>query len=234
MIELADLRGLPTFEGVTDETLRRVLPHVADVRVDEGQWLVREGESPAFYVLLSGSFDLMKRYADGVRRLAVRSEPGDYLGELPIVFGTPFFAGARAASALRVARFDRAQFGVLVRDSQVFSDRLVASIQERVEGLETQAAGPLRLPIVLGSAHDPHCHGLRDFLSRNQVRFEWADPGRGVDRGPARPPGRARGGRRVLGRAAARRPHPQEPDPLGARGRRSACRSSRATTSTTS
>ena len=29
---------------------------------------------------------------------------------------------------------------------------------------------------MIGTAHDAACHGLRDFLSRNQVRFEWADP----------------------------------------------------------
>ena len=81
------------------------------MRIDEGQWLVREGEAPAFYVLLSGTYDLMKRYGDELRRLAVRDEPGEYLGELPIVLGTPFFAGARATTPLRVARFDPPQFG---------------------------------------------------------------------------------------------------------------------------
>lgn len=176
MIEFGDLRDLPLFEGVSDEILSRVVPHAADVRVDAGQWLVREGEAAVFYVLLSGTFDLMKRYPDGVRRIAVRDQPGDYLGELPIVFGAPFFAGARAVTPLRVARFERAQFGVLVRGSHVFKDRLIATIQERVEGLETQAAGPLRLPIVIGRTRNPECHALRDFLSRNQVRFEWADP----------------------------------------------------------
>ncbi len=176
MIEFGDVRGLAVFEGVSDELLSRVVAHAADVRIDEGQWLVREGEAAAFYVLLSGAFDLVKRYPDGSRRIAVRDQPGDYLGELPIVFGTTFFAGARAVTPLRVARFERAQFGALVRSSEAFSARIVATIQERVEGLETQAADPLRLPIVVGRAHDPDCHGLRDFLSRNQVRFEWANP----------------------------------------------------------
>jgi thioredoxin reductase (NADPH) len=179
VIDFSDLRDLPLFEGVPDEVLSRVVAHAADVRVDEGQWLVREGEAAAFYVLISGAFDLMKRYPDGVRRIAVRDQPGDYLGELPIVFGTAFFAGARAAGPLRAARFERAQFGVLVRESEVFKARLVATIQERVEGLEEEAAGPLRLPVVIGAAADPDCHGLRDFLARNQVRFEWADPGDG-------------------------------------------------------
>ena len=150
--------------------------HAADVRVDAGEWLVREGEAAAFYVLLSGSFDLMKRYPDGLRRLAVRETPGDYLGELPLIFGAPFFAGARAITPMRVARFDRPEFGLLVSDSEDLRKRLAEGIQIRVEGLETQAAGPLRIPIVVGRPHDPEGHGVRDFLSRNQVRFEWADP----------------------------------------------------------
>jgi thioredoxin reductase (NADPH) len=176
MIEFNDLRGLPLFEGVSDELLSRVTAHAADVRVDAGQWLVREGESPAFYVLLSGSYELMKRYPDGMRRIAVRDQPGVWLGELPIVFGAPFFAGARAATPIRVARFERAQFGQLVRNSDEFKARLTAEIQVRVEGLEDQAAGELHLPIVIGRSGDSECYGLRDFLSRNQVRFEWADP----------------------------------------------------------
>ena len=62
MIEFCELRDLPVFEGVCDASLSRAAAHAADVRVDEGQWLVREGELGAFYVLLSGSYDLMKRY----------------------------------------------------------------------------------------------------------------------------------------------------------------------------
>ena len=111
-----------------------------------------------------------------MRRIAVRDQPGEWLGELPIVFGAPFFAGARATTPMRVARFDRAQFGQLVRESEAFKDRLKAEIQVRVEGLETEAEGVLHIPILVGRASDPDCHGLRDFLSRNQVRFEWADP----------------------------------------------------------
>ena len=76
MIEFAELRGLPVFEGVSDAALNRAAAHAADVRVDAGQWLVREGEAAAFYVLLSGTFDLLKSYPDGMRRLALRDEPG--------------------------------------------------------------------------------------------------------------------------------------------------------------
>ena len=144
VIEFGDLRDLPVFDGVSDACLSRTAAFAADVRVDAGQWLVREGESAAFYVLLSGSFDLLKRYPDGQRRLALRDQPGDYLGELPIVFGAPFFAGARAVTPLRVARIERAGFGLLVSDSEEFKDRMEQGIHERVEGLEDQAASRLR------------------------------------------------------------------------------------------
>ncbi len=177
MIEFAELRGLAVFDGVCDASLRRAVAHAADVRIDEGQWLVREGEAPAFYVLLSGKYDLMKRYGDEMRRLAVREEPGEHLGELPIVLGTPFFAGARATRPLRVARFDPPQFGLMVRESSALRERIVAAIQNRIEGLESAAADQRLVPTVIGRPHDPECHGLRDFLSRNQVPFEWADPG---------------------------------------------------------
>ncbi len=176
MIEFHELCELPVFEGVDDGTLARAAALAADVRVDAGQWLVREGDAAAFYVLLSGTYDLMKRYGDGQRRLAVREAPGEFLGELPLVLGTTFFAGAVATTPIRVARFDRAQFGTLVGASRDLSDRLVAEIAVRIEGLEAQAADKLRLPIVVGRPQDPDCHDIRDFLSRNQVRFEWANP----------------------------------------------------------
>jgi thioredoxin reductase (NADPH) len=176
VIEFGDLRDLPVFTGVDDAALSRAAAHAADVRVDAGQWLVREGDAPAFYVLLSGTFDLMKKYSDGTRRLAERGERGDYLGEIPIVFGAPFFASARARTPIRVARFDRAQFGLLVRGSTTLRDEIEATITQRVHGLELEAIGQLHLPILIGRPRDPDCHDLRDFLSRNQVPFEWVDP----------------------------------------------------------
>jgi thioredoxin reductase (NADPH) len=175
VIEFCELRDLPVFEGVCDASLSRAAAHAADVRVDAGDWLVREGEAAAFYVLLSGGYDLMKRYADGMRRLAIRETPGDYLGELPVIFGAPFFAGARARTPIRVARFDKQEFGLLVRESEVLRERITAEVARRVEGLETAAAVQLRLPVVVGRSADPDCYGTRDFLARNQVRFEWAD-----------------------------------------------------------
>ena len=45
MIEFQELRDLPVFDGVSDGSLARAAALAADVRVDEGQWLVREGDA---------------------------------------------------------------------------------------------------------------------------------------------------------------------------------------------
>jgi thioredoxin reductase (NADPH) len=58
----------------------------------------------------------------------------------------------------------------------VLRERLVGEMRVRIDGLEAQAAGKLQLPVLIGPANDPDCYLLRDFLSRNQVRFEWGEP----------------------------------------------------------
>ena len=177
MIEFGELRRLAVFDGVCDASLRRAVAHAADVRIDEGQWLVREGEAPAFYVLLSGAYDLMKRYGDELRR------PGRARGARR----APRRAADRARHAIlrrragdqaaaRGAVRPAAVRGRPLRESAPLRERIVAAIQNRIEGLESAAASTRRVPVVIGRSHDPDCHGLRDFLSRNQVPFEWADP----------------------------------------------------------
>jgi thioredoxin reductase (NADPH) len=175
MIEFEEIRVLSVFDGVCDDSLRRAAAYAADVRADAEQWVVREGETAALYVLLAGTLELMKRYPDGLRRLVIYDTPGEYVGELPLVFGAPFLVGARAVSATRLARFAGAQFGSLVAESSALRDRVVARIASRVEGFEAEAGRTLRLPVVLGNANDLDCYALREFLSRNQVRFEWAE-----------------------------------------------------------
>ena len=82
------------FEGVSDGSLARAAALAADVRVDEGQWLVREGDAAAFYVLLSGTYDLMKRYGDGQRTHRGARDARRVPRRAAAVLGTTFFAGA--------------------------------------------------------------------------------------------------------------------------------------------
>ena len=96
---------------------------------------------------------------------------------MPIVFGAPFFAGARAVTdaprrALRPRRSSASSCKSPRRSRHGWSPASSGAWRAS----RPQAAEKLRLPIVIGREGDRECHDLRDFLSRNQVRFEWADP----------------------------------------------------------
>ena len=234
MIEFAELRGLPIFDGCQRGGARRAAAHAADVRVDAGQWLVREGEAAAFYVLLSGSFDLLKRYPDGLRRLArardARRLPGRAADRL-------------RHDVLRRCPRDHADARGALRPGAVrlAGERLRGPARAHRRGNPVPRRGsrgpggrPARIPVVIGRPHDPDGHGVRDFLSRNQVRFEWANPTRrGCERDPSSRDGARRRGR-VLRGAPAGRSHARSARRCRSSPRQSACRSSRSTTPTTS
>ena len=57
----ADLRSLPLFEGLTDDQLAELLDASADVPVEPGVDLFREGEHADFWwVLIDGALDLIR------------------------------------------------------------------------------------------------------------------------------------------------------------------------------
>ena len=101
--------------------------------------------APDFYVLLSGGYDLMKRYGDELRRLAVREAPGR--------------APRRAADRARRRRSSpargrprrcasRASTRAVRRcwcgSRAPLRERIVAAIQNRIEGLESRRRAPGR------------------------------------------------------------------------------------------
>ena len=60
MITTSELRQIKLF-GILGETeLLRLAQKAADVRLAPGEWLIREGEPPWFYVLLEGRLRMVK------------------------------------------------------------------------------------------------------------------------------------------------------------------------------
>lgn len=184
MITIEDVRRIPLLAQLEDDLIARVAGSAADVRLRAGEWFAHEGASPSFFALLAGRFELLKHYGNTLRRLAVR-EPGDYLGEVPIVLGGPFIAGARTLEISRLLRIDAFDFRRLLRESPKMRGDVLETIMYRVEGLEEEADREDALPIIVGARSDPSCHEIRDFLTRNRQPFEWYDPadGRPIPRG---------------------------------------------------
>ena len=177
MITPETLRAVPLLAALTDEELQEVALAVADMHLIEGEWLVQEGETPAFYLLLSGEMEVSKSVA-GVEQVISQYHAGDYFGEVPLLLGSAAVANLRATSEARVLRLDATDFhNLLVR-----SDKLAASIMKtmtrRVADLQRLSVEtPVEQTLIVGRPSDLECYDLRQFLSGNRLGFRWLDPG---------------------------------------------------------
>ena len=107
------LRAVPLLAGVADTELATIAARAADVSLHTNEWLIQEGELPAFFITLSGRLTVYKSIG-GVERAINEYGPGDYGGELPLLLGSPAIASVRAAEPSRVCRLDAADFRDLI------------------------------------------------------------------------------------------------------------------------
>jgi thioredoxin reductase (NADPH) len=175
MITVELLRQIPLFAELPDELAARVAANAADIRLRADEWFISEGESPAFFAVIEGRFEVVKRYGKALASLAIRG-PGEYIGETPIMLGGTFFVGARTLEPSRVMRLEAHEFRSLLRNATCVRDEIMRVVLERVEGVQEQTTSASAPPIVIGGRFDDECHQIRDFLSRNRVAFEWYDP----------------------------------------------------------
>jgi thioredoxin reductase (NADPH) len=184
MIAVEDLQGIRIFDCLDEAQRRRYASIAADVHLMDGDWLIREGEQPYFYVLLDGAMTLSKEVL-GRPKDFYEYKRGDFLGEVPILLGTVSFASVRAKGTARVARFDRQQLHELVRESEACSAIILQTMTNRLASVQERAVQfPSARVLVVGSQYDTDCRDIRSFLSMNRVPYEWIDREREPERVP--------------------------------------------------
>src|SRR6185295_5265615 len=103
-------------------------------------------------------------------------EPGDYLGEVPLLLASPAVASVRALEPARVARLDPMDFHDLISHCQVLNAEIMKTMARRVGALQQLVVDtPMTATTLIGRQHDLACLELREFLSRNRVNFAWRD-----------------------------------------------------------
>ncbi len=71
MIAADELKRVPIFACLTDAQRVRFAQTAAELNVQEGEWLIREGEAPWFFILLEGALDVEKEYGGLSEVLAI-------------------------------------------------------------------------------------------------------------------------------------------------------------------
>ena len=173
MITSEDLEKIPVFAGVEEQERRRLARRAADIHLEPGEWLIREGEEPHFFVVLEGELEAIKDVV-GQRRVLGRSVAGEFSGETPIFMGTASIVSVRADTKCRVARFERQQLQELVRDSPSAGEIIFQTMTLRLATAQKLAREtPSSRVQISGSKYDNNCRAIRAFLSANRIQYDW-------------------------------------------------------------
>lgn len=173
MITSAELEKVPLFAGVAEEEVRRLARRAADIHLEPGEWLIREGEEARFYIILEGELEAVKDIV-GQSRVLGRSVAGEFSGETPIFMGTASIVSVRAVTKCRVARFERQQLQELVRDSPSAAEIIFQTMTTRQsQAREIARATPSARVHIAGSKYAQDCRAIRAFLSANRIQYDW-------------------------------------------------------------
>ncbi|HEX5712681.1 MAG TPA: FAD-dependent oxidoreductase [Solirubrobacterales bacterium] len=180
MITPEEIGEVETFSPLTPADRERVARAAADITLIAGEFAAQEGDEQALFAVLDGRIEAVK-LTDGIERVVGERGPGEVFGEVPIVLGTVFPVGFRAAEPTRVMRIEPATYHALAAVSPGIAreiGRLAAHRMGGSRGLQGIAADPPPpRAIVVGERWDPGCAELRAFLDRNQITYRWiADP----------------------------------------------------------
>jgi thioredoxin reductase (NADPH) len=96
VVTAEEIGGIEVFAVLAGDVQERLARAAADVSLVAGEHAANEGDDRALFGVLAGRIEAVK-LADGVERVVGERLPGDVFGEMPIVLGTVFPVGFRAA-----------------------------------------------------------------------------------------------------------------------------------------
>jgi thioredoxin reductase (NADPH) len=156
----------------------RLARAAADISLAPGEYAAHQGDERALFAVLEGRIEVVK-LEDGIPRLIGERKPGEVFGEVPIVLGTVFPVGFRAAENARVLRVEARDYhAVAAVEPGIAGElgRLAADRMAGPHGLQGLAAAPPPPRAIVVGHHGLACSELRRFLDRNQITFTWIRP----------------------------------------------------------
>src|SRR6202789_1913300 len=182
-----ELRQAEIFACLDEAECARLAQTVADMRLEPGEWLFREDAPAWFYVMLEGRLRIVLDVHGKQTEFAEHEfKPGDFLGEVPLLLGTPTFGSLRAQTSCRMARLDKQQFHHLIRDSKAARTLILETLGERLLLIQQRSLSlPTSRVLIFGRNKDTDCHNIRAFLSANRIPYEWVDRDRHPERVPS-------------------------------------------------
>lgn len=160
------------FPVLTEAQIARIRPLGKIRHVSKGEVLFEPGDGEVpFFVLLSGSMDILQPDMHG-ERLVATHKPHEFTGEMTMISGRRSLVRGRATEAGEWLEVSGDGLRSLVaRDAELSEIFMRAFILRRL-ALVSRGQGNV---ILLGSRHSAKTLQLREFLTRNEHPFTYID-----------------------------------------------------------
>jgi thioredoxin reductase (NADPH) len=170
---LSPERHAQLFPVLTPAQIERIRRLGRTRHVNAGDVLFKPGDRAVpFFVLLSGSMDIVQQVLHGERAVAIHDRPGQFTGEISMISGQPIMLLGRVTQPGDFVELDNeALRSIIAKDAELSEILLRAFILRRVELIQ-HGLGNV---IVLGSRHSARTLELREFLSRNGYPHNYVD-----------------------------------------------------------
>ena len=176
MVTPEDIAAYEPYNALPPALLNRIASRAADIHANAGEIVLYAGESSSFWTVLEGEVEVLQRYG-GEQVQLTTFDPGESFGEMQLVIGTDSTADVRALVPTRLMRIDPIDFQVMIAQSPAALEFVTRTVVRRMSTRsEFFAQFQMSQAAVVGDRFDFTCHDVREFLSRNQITFEWLDP----------------------------------------------------------
>jgi len=141
--------------------------------VQRGEVLFAPGDvNVPFFVVLSGSMEIVQPDLNGERRIAAHDRPGEFTGEVTMISGQRCLVLGRVTQPGEFIELEPASLRTLIASDAELSEILLrAFILRRVELIQRHFGNV----ILLGSRHSARTLEIREFLTRNSYPYSYVD-----------------------------------------------------------
>ena len=155
LLEQSDLFG-----AVEPDQRERLAERFTAVRLQAGETLIREGDTPeAMFVLASGTVEIT-RTISGSPRVVYRMSPGESLGAIGLITGSPYAVTATALTPLKAYRLDKPAIAAAIDANPGLAAELEALAQRGMAALRRDTV----TPEVAQLSHPEFLSRLRSFI----------------------------------------------------------------------
>ena len=117
-IPLAALAVLPIFALMSDEERQQLVDIASNLRFEPGDMVLTEGQvSQNLLVVLEGKCEVVKTTKAGREVKLADLKANDVFGEMSFFSSAPHSASVRALNRLRVLRFERRDYDLLIKEN---------------------------------------------------------------------------------------------------------------------